>query len=45
MSEEQLQEYQRKLKSAEHSEAIKEGLRNRALGEEVPTENEDGEDS
>lgn len=44
MSEEQLEEYRNKLKAAERSEAVKEGLRNAALAREVPMENEDGED-
>ncbi len=45
MSAEQLEEYQRKLKSAERSEAVKEGLRNSALAKEVPMELEDEDDN
>lgn len=46
MTDEQLAEMEKKLRSAEHSEKIKEGLRRRALDKEVPIEeeNEDGED-
>lgn len=43
MTDEQLAEMERKLKSAEHSEAIKQGLRDKALAEEVELENEHGE--
>ncbi len=42
MTDEQLEEQERRLKSAQQSEAIKEGLRNRALAEEVDLENNDG---
>ncbi len=45
MTAEQLEEYQRKLKSAERSEAVKEGLRNSALAKEVPMELEDEDDN
>lgn len=44
MTDEQLEEQERRLKSAMHSEAIKEGLRAKALSREVPLENEDGDD-
>lgn len=43
MTDEQLEEQEKRLKSAMHSEAIKEGLRNAALAREVPMEeDEDG---
>lgn len=43
MTDEQLAEMERKLKSAEHSEKIKEGLREARLAREVPMEeDEDG---
>lgn len=44
MTDEQLEEQEKRLKAAQHSEAIKEGLRNKALQQEVELENEDGED-
>lgn len=45
MTEEQLEEQERRLKSAQQSEAIKEGLRRKALEAEVPMEEyEDGEE-
>jgi len=36
MTDEQLEEQERRLKSAQQSEAIKEGLRNKKLAQEVP---------
>lgn len=44
MTDEQLEEQEKRLRSAAHSEAIKEGLRNRALDEEVGGDEDGDED-